>query len=80
MCDARPAKLRRFCALGLVAVNFYSGDAEEPNMVERTNKVDQLRAFREARALAFERAAAQPDPGETPDVKLPAIKKPTTGE
>ena len=47
-------------------------------MVERPSKADQLRSFREVRALAVERAAAKPksEKEKKVDAEVPEVKPP----
>jgi hypothetical protein len=47
-------------------------------MVERPTKADQLRAFREARALSVERAAAKSKSEKEADAQVTEVKHPKT--
>ena len=47
-------------------------------MVERATKADQLRAFREVRALAVERAAAKSKSDKEVDAEATEVKQPRT--
>lgn len=47
-------------------------------MVERPSKADQLRAFREDRALAAERDAAKSKAEKERDAKVTEVKQPGT--